>query len=1478
VNVRMPVEATLERGTAWENGASRLSTHSRPTSTIFTKADRDVIPPRERQIAQTLTDTPGLTHETSSGHAIVDLLGHNNAWYLGTPEETLRAVAAPELVEDLHALHTKLDATSVKQQHGIRFVHPELGSFSTNTTTRAQMLEERALRPPETPAVPKIKKAAERMQALYVMDYETRKRRFFQLDPLNDEGPQSEPYGAKPEQYRGLLNLKENLGFRFASRADLQRSLGETVPRKEIFVITRERAIELRFPAHGPFRGCRLGDMCIVHLQARIQGVPENGYCEREYLSLDEERAQLERRHRLKLPASDELDGPAQLCFDDLIYAYSNEFHLNAQPKRAPRECVNIFTMADGVYDASYLIPAGEAGRSTGIEGRVPQFLPHTRMWTKRTLPDGKSVSYWEDTAPAFEGRLSQKNTCFDAYKARPFLGHSRFHQRSSSGKSVFLPRTALEKLASPADGWVRFLHECHSSVLVDRHLLAAAEDSCGRAEQSELSSRLPVVWLRRFLLQSQPRQFRHTQSITVQGTRALRYAFRLGSAPEHALSRLLEQWSDAFLGSFERSVAVWLDAVRKGRIEMACVPILLFLGVPIVTSDARDTRGFWNAIASHARHHAVPESVRNLNLLEATSIEDACTRFAAAVFGRHSNDDQTHVIWAVGLWRVASIHILDHVLTWESTQQRDNFNRQTHLFADTHLDLFTALALRFKATGLVLSDHVLFTQSPPPKASLFDDEPAATSAPSSMRGPQPWLALFYPSAHRLCTIEELPDLAPTMMYANPWYDMGSSKTALAFLLMLLQLLILKLRNETCQRRQFVEILRRDMEIHKSLGELVRLICKVVLLGNLPNATSRLPFSARIRVNASFAPFTTHSSDLDFLQWIESHRLTTWFLLREFYFYHVENTYILERAFGESCKWSRFKALVRLANGETRAELARQVAGVTDNAVPVDWDACELSTLTHFDKKGKACYSITGLIMDRHERSLDQFTKLKKGRFEEIFKKKSKAIEKDLDIVYPDAYEWLRADNRLYYCHLVTWYLAERSHADTTPLQWQLVMETRWLKWLGMSEEGLAQFRNWIFEYYEYDIMDNSLKALSISFYRRNWRDYVLARSFCRLFQLYREQRTYVVSRAATVRTVNALRASMRLENWKATPYHVGRHYYCEGCHQWASRVQPTSLIMLGEIVQCVEAHDVMCERARRFGPSLSATEVRSICFESNPNEAAICSFRSAFMDPLRGQLFCERSNFKNPGGLAPLVADPDSIEPETQAVATHPLDDLALMNEKQSFQWLRNQGRKKADGYQTLFNTNMETSPLTATPAQNNNTHSQLGKIDDVSVLSVSNLSCNNPLTEIDMIGVYQRLHGRLYGLCVFCGVACEMLNCNMTALGLQCGRHALALSYADDHRLWLAIGRSREEVIRAATVPLRMPLCFGCVSVPAVRFLEAYDFQNRLFHLPLCSYHLACCSSLVPITPQLHPTGTHMVVPPPVRIDHIVAKIYVE
>ncbi len=1516
VNVKLPVQATLEPDAQWHSGVRQLMPQGLLDGMrdLNAFADRKVLPTRERQNGVTLSTTPGLRGQailnSDDGgadpplYSMMQLLAHNNTWYRAPVHDSLRVVAAQELIADINALHMKPDpvhqgrsasAHALRADElGIRFVHEGFGSFSSNTTNTVATLEAHSMQPLTEKMAGATMKASERAAMLSERDRQLRMVAFFDDDPLDDDidPANAEPYGMEPGKYRMLQNLKLNVGERFENRHNTQRDFGENMPRRSQETIDGPRCAELRFPAHGHWRGCRRGDLCIVHQMAKRIGRPDFGYRQREYMSLKKE-AEYVKRRRDGIPISDEVDGPANLCFDDIIFACTMYYNQVMACKRAPREAFNPFTVADGVYARDYLIPQ-EEGKSTGIEGNVPQFLANTRQFEKRALPDGREVSYYADRGAVFRPSLSEANTCFDAPKARPFAGPFRF---AAAPATVFLPRQRLEQAATPAVAWIQFLRECHPLVLADRANLAAMEDGddSSRAGGESLSGPLlPAVWLRRSLgLPSDAAAFERS-IVNAMSPPAVAMSLRaFNTRSDSSLASLLCDWANLAFCSFERSVSLWLENVRRRNYALTIAPLMLFLRG---TTLARNVHVFWSEVNKHSRALHVPTVIHAA--VHATekpaTTEDAWRAVAKAILGDDFIIADTFIIWAVSIWRCAAAAYFNTALVRADPTETDEFDRHAHYFIETHTELLTHCLIRNETHGV--PDRLLFEKAPTP----------VTAAPpvQTLRAPLPWLAVFYPAAHRVLCAEELPDFAPSLAYANPWYDMGNRKTQMSLFFMVLLLFMIKVMNQTCQRRGYMDILVRDIKAFPIIGELMRLIVYCVLVGNLPRAHSRMPLGARVRVRATFAPFASKEVDEDFLEWMQSKIMVVWFLAREYFFFHVENSYVIEKIFADSRKWGRFKAIVRITVAEIRRDITEQLC--TDDGT-VSWEGIERTELDYRDRHGKDHYGTSGRIKDRHERSLKQFTKIKKGRFEEVFKRKTKAIESSLHIDYEQAWQWLQADQRYYYCHLVAWYLAQRSHAEETPLKRQLVIELRWLKALGVSKTGMFDYlRPMQFEYYEYDTGDNGMKKRGLAMYQNNWRDYVTTRVVCRLVELYRDQTVFLLPLEQTLRQIHALRAPLGIEPHTATPPHLGRYWYCEGCHNWATSTTPRDLVLAGElkptldafealktkVACCAASHTALYSERIHTTASKTATaaEIADLSFGSNANEASIVSFRAAYMDPLEGRLFCRRGQFKAPAAAAatPPTTAAEAVAAAGTAVAEDAVEvaepedlfETLILDGVDPIKWLKAHGKAAAaaavsnattfDTQVTAFQQGLGKSPF-AVGEKNT-----VARLQDVTVLAVSNFSCNNPLVEVCGIGANWCLHGTSQGICVHCGRPCDVLNVNKTSAGLSCGKHPLVDAYPDNHRLWLSLGTTRAQVLQTLANPAPRRPCYVCRKGVASRYLEAYDFLYRLFVMPLCEHHYLCCSSLIPVAPKLNKLGGTAVVPPPLRIDHIMERVW--
>lgn len=551
----------------------------------------------------------------------------------------------------------------------------------------------------------------------------------------------------------------------------------------------------------------------------------------------------------------------------------------------------------------------------------------------------------------------------------------------------------------------------------------------------------------------------------------------------------------------------------------------------------------------------------------------------------------ENYLVWYASLWRChVTLQIERLFKPWLCNEHRDWLLYRMQLFRDTHLDLQTVAVNRQCYSDSELSEPRL-------------------------------LALYWPACDRVCCAEELPDLAAFTLDNLKTGTYLKARNSLRDKLG--HILFIKTMNNICKDRNFFDIVVRDGEQDELIYDLVKLIARCVLLGNLPHSRCNLCLLARIRCNASFwpeqadrimseqevsetmptyrNPYVMEQEKRDkkrrkeenkgtkperieqlvaalkrkqdraaydktcFKMWILKCPYFVASLMKEFLFSVLEQGRCMDELLSLDHKWHEYKEIVRTANGQCRQEISRQVLFLAP-AAPLDW-----SVIEHVDKPLQRDYDIKrGKIMEFHALALRVTKKVMKRDFMGIVEVKATGTEEEITNFH-------RQDATLVYhipsdetmnieegqsltqpqcvtldeLHFICWHMAQQLQRGTG------ILETRWFQAMGMSREGLAQLRNWIFRYYTYDIADDSLKDEIRGFRKRSMQDYLLMKTVFKLVSYYRrKERLFYMPVEFGVRQLNALRTrQLRVSEWESTPPLLGVAYQCHGCLKFANAV-----------------------------------------------------------------------------------------------------------------------------------------------------------------------------------------------------------------------------------------------------------------------------------------------------------------------------------
>lgn len=517
----------------------------------------------------------------------------------------------------------------------------------------------------------------------------------------------------------------------------------------------------------------------------------------------------------------------------------------------------------------------------------------------------------------------------------------------------------------------------------------------------------------------------------------------------------------------------------------------------------------------------------------------------------------------------------------------------QLRYVSDTHIDLLYVFqrALAVTASSAIVGDMW-----------LLETNDAATRL----------LENAYPTLTRVMCAEELPDMTSLLLASNPWFETNSKKGESTLFRAFIHALISKLEAHPCMRRGIDNILGKGIARYEVLAHLLVLQLRASMLGNYPGSTC-VPVNLHTRcvLNAMF-DFGRSATQFDALlasalyrpappapssvvaavsRFVKTYTMTTMYAMREFLFFMADMNGTHDGYLSTNGLWIQFKALSRHASASIRRCLADMVRRGSGPTIPLGNLACGLSPCDHLDwtliehvvHVNRKTKLEEGIAYAYQTRVKALYVKIRKGRFEEVLLKKMGAIQTKLGKVlgeragwpahlryleHPDVLrelaDWLRADDRYEYLRLAAWVSARASQGlvhdnedgdgDARAAHWRrMIMPTRWLQGLGMTERGVATVRRWTFEYNTCIISDDGFKKEIIAFGEHSVRDFVLLKFFMRHYVAERRATPFFLTTDDVAMQSVALRRQLKLEPWQATPPHAALYYACFGCDTWAN-------------------------------------------------------------------------------------------------------------------------------------------------------------------------------------------------------------------------------------------------------------------------------------------------------------------------------------
>jgi hypothetical protein len=956
----------------------------------------------------------------------------------------------------------------------------------------------------------------------------------------------------------------------------------------------------------------------------------------------------------------------------------------------------------------------------------------------------------------------------------------------------VFTPRYTLETLAQWPE-WARFTRSLYLPVLVDRQLLYPIETTVVDKSIPAACERVPVAWLRRNYILHNPTllEDRVRDLLPQSLERRLCQVFGVSN-----LGLMLKEWAGAALSSFERSVAHYRAWLRD---ETRCFQIhALFKTL----TDARYRIDGWEAIFDFFVGFPVPPAPEH---------------------GVQSD----FILWSCAIWRCAVATVIEVLLCTRDAAQALRESYQWRLFRATHFPFF-----RHCAEHTHYDDTWLLSRCPP-------TYPARDPKTVYKLKPMPWLACIYPSCHAVMCAEELPNMGLTQGYTGHWFDMGNRKKQRVVVSASTQTFTIKPMGRSCLGRNASEMQGRTFDNFPICYELFLLVAQTVLQGHLPIPMEPVSLLTLVRMEASFGTHVRPDAGRKVDTFSATMRLLPRFFLAIFHYgYTLPNCPALLDHHQSSRRSMAYATILHETFAVLRHEINRQVVSLTNE---VNWAGIETPCKVTSDMR----MASLGKMAMMHDRALQFYTKIKKGRFEEVVRRKLTAVEFELgDLKVDEHVAWFMRGDYMFWLLFVSWVCAKRSLSPYAPRHFHTTFALKYFKALKLSRYA----REWLYrhevQYYCYEQHDDALKIDGIELYKHNSLDYHIIKTFLVAYTHFRDQRTFLTSAREKRLTLWAIRLAMGTERHSVPPPQAGVSHYCEGCRDFGNDITYPHPIMNMDMDVLKRA--VVNEKRTPWTPNLMAY---GFC----GRDADVVGFDRIYYSPLKCCLYCRRRRGQPVQNVKDLVP---TLDGESD-------DEGQAEEERQAlFETMGEGGRvsKRAliNAFSTYAAPPKPRSPKSASRDRDMITRRALGQ---------ALLNCASPMHEVDLRGVYWKTYNTVHTRCVQCARHCVAHSAHQTNAGMTCGKHINVGCYPDWHRIWWVWSVSRNEAERMLkpSTTLERP-CFlpSCRSLKDCRVLRTYDMQGRLFLVSVCLYHFNQLGNLIPTAIK----GSRL---PPVRFDHM-------
>lgn len=442
-------------------------------------------------------------------------------------------------------------------------------------------------------------------------------------------------------------------------------------------------------------------------------------------------------------------------------------------------------------------------------------------------------------------------------------------------------------------------------------------------------------------------------------------------------------------------------------------------------------------------------------------------------------------------------------------------------LFIDTHVDI-CAVMIRHKM--LLDSD-------------LLDPTDNPYSFGESV------FAQFYPHDARFQYSGDMPDLTPIIDMGTIWHDTVRPQTAENITHALIHIICCKTQPFICQKRNNTKIIFEYINRYPDIFFIFKKLLFVALLGNYLHCLRRPNFVRRLDIHYFF----NYATPNDIMLWMDENDVVVRAATKELYAHVVEAQYALDvfltsTDHWRNVRWVYFDDMDKVRGlidaSETREDF---LAGMNK--------VCKLmkAAIDPYIRKLKKM-SFETLIFKEMERF--NCAPRRRGR--------SRAprgiVVSEVDsTVHLESEAFIGHERAFRINQIVASLVRARRNVQGN------ILETKWLKCLGVSDVNYNAFRRLYYSYTFNDISARQIKEQVAHIWASSQDDFHVIRAFLGRINAIRDSMRYYLPDDFVQRQSKALRAKYTVHPWEPLPAHMATFYYCRICRKWASPVISTN-------------------------------------------------------------------------------------------------------------------------------------------------------------------------------------------------------------------------------------------------------------------------------------------------------------------------------